>query len=149
MSIIVKSKARVFGECLTTVELLQALKHKVFTNANAPVQLFTQYNTDFLKVVYLCPNCSTLHFCTGDFKDGLFQQKLKHIQIYIDHSNDGNVVTRKELIELLSHLNEVRKISLEHVQELKSFALTEVIKCDSCDGVHLDCAYAEDCLRLN
>lgn len=149
MSIIVKSKTRVYGECLTTVELLQALKHKVFTNTNASVQLFTLFTTDFLKVVYLCPTCSSLHLSCGDFEDPAFQNKVSKINIYIDHSKDGKYVTRQELIDLLERLNEVRPICLENIQELKSFALTAVIKCDSCDGVHLDCAYENDCLGLN
>jgi hypothetical protein len=149
---IIKSKARVFGDSINTLELIEALKSSLFKEKNAPVLIFTQHHSGFLKMIYECPHCNKLHFVCGEMDksehlDNLIVQK----RIHADHYSDGmEAVTKEELIAVLEKLSEPKKIVLEHTQDPSAYYLTQVYKCsEDCPSVHLDSAYSKDSLQLN
>ncbi|MGZ4089117.1 MAG: hypothetical protein ACXVNO_00235 [Bacteroidia bacterium] len=150
MATIVKSKARVFGECINSLELLQALKHDVFKNEDAPVQISTQFHSDFLKVVCLCTDCNRVHLIAGDVIKTGYENKLKDARVYVDHSGSEKFVTKRELIAVLEHLGDVRFVTLHHAQDDKAYTLTQVFNCSpGCQVIHFDSAYEKNCLDLN
>ena len=148
---VIKSKARVYGESINSLELLEALKNSLFKDNQAPVLLFTQFHSGVIKMVYECPNCNKLHFVCGEMDksehlDNLIMQK----RIYADHYSDGLGVTKEELISVLEKFSEPRKIVLEHTEDPNAYFLTKVYKCsENCPCVHLDSRYDKDSLQLN
>jgi len=150
---IIKSKARVFGDSINSLELLESLKNPLFKDEHAPVLIVTQFHAGFLQMVYECPKCNKLHFVCGamdkeEHIDNLIIQK----KIHADHYSEGdkNVVTREELISVLEQLSEPKKIVLENTEDPNAYYLTQVYKCsENCPCVHLDTSYNKDSLLLN
>lgn len=150
MATIVISKARVFGECINSWELLQALNAKVFKSDDAPVQVSTQFHSDYLKLVCLCSECNRIHLIAGQLTPNDHYQKLQNIRVLVDHTKDGKNVTRGELIAALELIGNVRLITLHNAQDDKAYTLTQVLSCSpACASVHLESAYEKNCLDLN
>jgi hypothetical protein len=147
---IIKSKARIFGECINTYELLAALKDPSFSNANGPVTINTKFGFGTLSMVYMCSSCNKIHLVTGSIEEGEYFGEQPGIIIFADHTKDGKVITKKELIEILERIDDLKDVTLEHIGEGQTYTLTEIYKCNEhCPAVHLDCSYHSDCLYLN
>lgn len=148
MSIIVKSKARVFGESINTHEFLQALKNPLFPNDDSPISLSSQTFSDALTMVYICLKCAKLHLVCGGLNEGEEVSK-ENIIVLVDHTTDGEYVTKREMIHILENLNEIRNVCLQHIYGPMTYTLTEISKCNEhCPAVHLDSAYHKDCVYL-
>lgn len=148
MSTIIKSKARIFGECINTYELLLAIKNEVFSIDEAPIEISSESFVGTLTMVYLCQKCAKLHLVCGSLQEGHCVSR-ENIVVCADHTADGKYVSKKELVEILEHLQEIRNVCLQHVYGKHNYTLTEVSKCHSlCPAIHLNSAYYKDCAHL-
>lgn len=150
MSTILKSKTRIFGERLNTLELLEALKSPLFSDRKVPLLIFTRSHAGLLKIVYLFKGSETLYFATGNFDDHIKADPQHLMTVCIDHTQDDRYVSIQEIITLLEKvLKKTRFISLQHAADDYTYGLTIISKCDTCESVHLDCTYDKDCVLPN
>jgi hypothetical protein len=158
-------KNRMFGDCISTNELLNALKNECYKDSDEAVLIHapsskSKYGEPLI-YIFECIACNKLHLLAGipiaDFPKSLAKDMSKSLEaklskVYFDYLvEDKNFVSRKKLISILQNIPINLQITIGVIYKSENmYTLTEVIKCsDDCFCVHLNCAYDKDCILRN
>lgn len=142
------AKDQVFGDTLTTKEVLEAIKNPIFKD-DSPIMIHAGESGGPLILVYKCTSCNKIHMIGGDeidtetFDSFANEAEKVYTKNPLIFPNAGEVL-RKELVEILESIKEDVPVTLGSDDEENFFTMTGVYKCsETCPAIHFTSHYSE------